>query len=90
MCENLSKRTPVDLKLKKHWALSVKQHDKRSIVTVNLPKDLYVPCDKCTGINCNEENDDTCGVCQGSQESECHQCGGAGRVIGFDKKSKFI
>ena len=45
-----------------------------------MPKDLYVQCDKCTGINCDEENDDTCGVCQGSQESECHQCGGAGRV----------
>ena len=46
----LTKKTPLDLKLKKHWALAVNQTNKRSAVTIDLPKNLYVQCDKCTGL----------------------------------------
>ena len=36
---------------------------------------------------CVDDNDeDRCGVCGGTQAIECHQCGGSGRVQEFNTK----
>ena len=84
----LTKSIPLDLSYKEHWELPIRNAKKNSRATdkINLSKKMQIPCDKC--VNGIDEDDDegTCGVCSGTAEIECHQCGGSGRVQEFKTK----